>query len=169
MNQPVQDIAGSVAGFLGLGQPPAGTGEAARRLITDTAFSSSDRPITDEVIPIHQLPGWESLAHESWAQGWYALPARDGYKYCYSAREAPTRDHPGWGDTRPAPPLVETDVTTAPVEQVAAEIVDHTEDVLSALCDSLAEDESITVTPELRGQLRAMFEEERMKALESLE
>ncbi|MFG2788444.1 hypothetical protein [Streptomyces sp. NPDC048419] len=69
-------------------------------------------PVAGQVIPIYRIPGWESLADQTWAQNWHALPAADGtYTYLHSATP-PSPHTAGWSDVPPAPPL---ETTTQPV------------------------------------------------------
>jgi hypothetical protein len=61
------------------------------------------RPEEGRVIPVHEIPGWESLATQVWARNWYALPRASGYTYLRSG-SVPDPQTPGWTSIPPAPP-----------------------------------------------------------------
>lgn len=94
-------------------------------------------PAESRVILIHQIPGWESLEGEPWAEDWYALPGADGYAYLRSPDAVPAEDAPGWSGVPPAPP---PDLTDEQLEEVAVLgfTLDEAAEAIDALADAIA-------------------------------
>jgi hypothetical protein len=57
-----------------------------------------------QVIPVHQISGWEHLQGQPWARDWYARPGAEGYDYLHSPGAVPAENTPGWSHIPPAPP-----------------------------------------------------------------
>ena len=108
-----------------------------------------------QVIPIHEIPGWESFAREAWAKDWYARVAPDGYTYLHSPDRIPTPSTSGWSDIPPAPPI-DPAIGLAITERV---VVDHLVPAVTELIsddpylDAIDEDELFEALVEVLNEL----------------